>query len=295
MRELQDRGRRRFRTERSCFGRTFRQPATRIKANHLILILSGEVSITKDSKEETRVRAGEFIFIPLSSHYTGTVIQPGTYISLSFFHDTISLCDKHMLSSYLDKIQTTPPALRTAFRACPSGHVPASAGVLSPGGRQLQAPARTQGARVVHHLPHSLHKERNNPTPLPYNGNRGRLQGSRSPTQRPGAQQTRTQVAGMSGSELHRKFTQEFGETVEFLATETKKQGNTIPAQLRFHLYKRGGIRVGLSSAAGFNKYCKNNFGCSPSELKQEIKKKQQNTDIQRFAILDNRLVNLDN
>lgn len=108
MRELQDRGRRRFRTERSCFGRTFRQPATKIKANHLIFILSGEVSITKDSKEETRVRAGEFIFIPLSSHYTGTVIQPGTYISLSFFHDAISLCDKHMLSSYLDEVQHTP-------------------------------------------------------------------------------------------------------------------------------------------------------------------------------------------
>ena len=146
-----------FALKEAASGEHFDNRQQKIKANHLIFILSGEVSITKDSKEETRVRAGEFIFIPLSSHYTGTVIQPGTYISLSFFHDAISLCDKHMLS--------------TAFRACPFGHVPASAGVLSPGGRQLQAPARTQRARVVHHLPHSLHKERNNPTPLPYNGN----------------------------------------------------------------------------------------------------------------------------
>lgn len=53
---------------------------------------------------------------------------------------------------------------------------------------------------------------------------------------------------------------------------------------------------MGFTSAAGFNKYCKNNFGCSPSELRQEIKKSSKiNTDIQRFVILDNRLVNLDN
>lgn len=97
-----------FALKEAALGEHFDNRQQEIKANHLIFILSGEVSITKDSKEETRVRAGEFIFIPLSSHYTGTVIQPGTYISLSFFHDTISLCDKHMLSSYLDKAQHTP-------------------------------------------------------------------------------------------------------------------------------------------------------------------------------------------
>ena len=86
-----------FALKEAASGEHFDNRQQEIKANHLIFILSGEVSITKDSKEETRVRAGEFIFIPLSSHYTGTVIQPGTYISLSFFHDTISLCDKHML------------------------------------------------------------------------------------------------------------------------------------------------------------------------------------------------------
>ena len=97
-----------FALKEAASGEHFDNRQQKIKANHLIFILSDEVSITKDSKEETRVRAGEFIFIPLSSHYTGTVIQPGTYISLSFFHDAISLCDKHMLSSYLDEVQHTP-------------------------------------------------------------------------------------------------------------------------------------------------------------------------------------------
>ena len=99
-----------FALKEAALGEHFDNRQQEIKANHLIFILSGEVSITKDSKEETRVRAGEFIFIPLSSHYTGTVIRPGTYISLSFFHDAISLCDKHMLSSYLKKPRTHPCA-----------------------------------------------------------------------------------------------------------------------------------------------------------------------------------------
>ena len=65
-----------FALKEAALGEHFDNRQQEIKANHLIFILSGEVSITKDSKEETRVRAGEFIFIPLSSHYTGTVIRP---------------------------------------------------------------------------------------------------------------------------------------------------------------------------------------------------------------------------
>ena len=54
-----------FALKEAASGEHFDNRQQKIKANHLIFILSGEVSITKDSKEETRVRAGEFIFIPL--------------------------------------------------------------------------------------------------------------------------------------------------------------------------------------------------------------------------------------
>lgn len=53
-----------FALKEAALGEHFDNRQQEIKANHLIFILSGEVSITKDSKEETRVRAGEFIFIP---------------------------------------------------------------------------------------------------------------------------------------------------------------------------------------------------------------------------------------
>ena len=159
--------------------------------------------------------------------------------------------------------------LRTAFRACPFGHVPASAEVLSPGGRQLQTPARTQRARVVHHLPHSLHKERNNPTPLPYNGNRGRLQGSRSQTQRPGAQQTRTgRIVGHERFRASPQVHARVWRNRSILASETKKQGNTIPTQLRFHLYKRGGIRVGLHLRSRFQQVLQEQFRLLTQRIK---------------------------
>ena len=82
-------------------GENFDNQEQEIKANHLIFILSGEVEITKDENEKARVHANEFVFIPISSHYVGKVILPGRYINLTFFHNNISLCDEHMLSSYL--------------------------------------------------------------------------------------------------------------------------------------------------------------------------------------------------
>ena len=51
-----------FALKEAASGEHFDNRQQKIKANHLIFILSDEVSITKDSKEETRVRAGEFIF-----------------------------------------------------------------------------------------------------------------------------------------------------------------------------------------------------------------------------------------
>ena len=61
-----------FALKEAALGEHFDNRQQEIKANHLIFILSGEVSITKDSKEETRVRAGEIHlhppFISLHGH-----------------------------------------------------------------------------------------------------------------------------------------------------------------------------------------------------------------------------------
>lgn len=266
-----------FALKEAALGEHFDNRQQEIKANHLIFILSGEVSITKDSKEETRVRAGEFIFIPLSSHYTGTVIQPGTYISLSFFHDTISLCDKHMLSSYLDKIQTTPLCFEPLSVRAPLDmflHLLESylqAGVNCKHlhelkERELFIIFRTAYTKseIIQLLYPIMGIEVDFKAAVLQHKDRVR------------SKQELAELLGMSGSELHRKFTQEFGETVQSWLQKQKNKEILSRLNYDFISIKEVAYELGFGSAAGFNKYCKNNFGCSPSELRQEIKKKQQ-------------------
>lgn len=266
-----------FALKEAALGEHFDNRQQEIKANHLIFILSGEVSITKDSKEETRVRAGEFIFIPLSSHYTGTVIQPGTYISLSFFHDTISLCDKHMLSSYLDKVQTTPLCFEPLSVRAPLDmflHLLESylqAGVNCKHlhelkERELFIIFRTAYTKseIIQLLYPIMGIEVDFKAAVLKHKDRVR------------SKQELAELLGMSGSELHRKFTQEFGETVQSWLQKQKNKEILSRLNYDFISIKEVAYELGFGSAAGFNKYCKNNFGCSPSELRQEIKKKQQ-------------------
>lgn len=266
-----------FALKEAALGEHFDNRQQEIKANHLIFILSGEVSITKDSKEETRVRAGEFIFIPPSSHYTGTVIQPGTYISLSFFHDTISLCDKHMLSSYLDKAQHTPLCFEPLSVRAPLDmflHLLESylqAGVNCKHlhelkERELFIIFRTAYTKseIIQLLYPIMGIEVDFKAAVLKHKDRVR------------SKQELAELLGMSGSELHRKFTQEFGETVQSWLQKQKNKEILSRLNYDFISIKEVAYELGFGSAAGFNKYCKNNFGCSPSELRQEIKKKQQ-------------------
>ena len=266
-----------FALKEAALGEHFDNRQQEIKANHLIFILSGEVSITKDSKEETRVRAGEFIFIPLSSHYTGTVIQPGTYISLSFFHDTISLCDKHMLSSYLDKAQHTPLCFEPLSVRAPLDmflHLLESylqAGVNCKHlhelkERELFIIFRTAYTKseIIQLLYPIMGIEVDFKAAVLQHKDRVR------------SKQELAELLGMSGSELHRKFTQEFGETVQSWLQKQKNKEILSRLNYDFISIKEVAYELGFGSAAGFNKYCKNNFGCSHSELRQEIKKKQQ-------------------
>ena len=267
-----------FALKEAASGKHFDNRQQEIKANHLIFILSGEVSITKDSKEETRVRAGEFIFIPLSSHYTGTVIQPGTYISLSFFHDTISLCDKHMLSSYLDKAQHTPLCFEPLSVRAPLDmflHLLESylqAGVNCKHlhelkERELFIIFRTAYTKseIIQLLYPIMGIEVDFKAAVLKHKDRVR------------SKQELAELLGMSGSELHRKFTQEFGETVQSWLQKQKNKEILSRLNYDFISIKEVAYELGFGSAAGFNKYCKNNFGCSPSELRQEIKKSSKN------------------
>ena len=263
-----------FALKEAASGEHFDNRQQEIKANHLIFILSGEVSITKDSKEETRVRAGEFIFIPLSSHYTGTVIQPGTYISLSFFHDAISLCDKHMLSSYLDEVQNTPLCFEPlSVRAPLDTFLHLLESYLQAGvnckhlhelkERELFIIFRTAYTKseIIQLLYPIMGIEVDFKAAVLKHKARVR------------SKQELAELLGMSGSpQVHARV----WRNRSILASETKKQGNTIPTQLRFHLYKRGGIRVGLHFRSWFQQVLQEQFRLLAQRIKAGNQKKQQ-------------------
>lgn len=243
-----------------------------IKANHLIFLLSGAVNITKDERESVTVRAGEFVFIPLSSHYVGVVIQAGSYIDLAFFHDSISLCDKYMLSRYLKMEPTTslffePLAVREPLDLfLKQMEIYLRAGVNCKflheiKERELFIIFRTaytkaeilrlfhpiMGVKVDFKAAVLQHKDH------------------------VGSKKELAQLLGMSDSDLQRKFKQEFGEPV--YAWLRKEKNKRILARLSREsaIIKDVMYEFGFSSAASFNKYCKSNFGYAPSELKKQL------------------------
>lgn len=253
-------------------GERFDNQAHDFKANHLIFILSGEVVIVKDGQEKATVRAGELVFIPVSSHYVGEVIQPGEYINLSFFHDSISLCDKYMLGRYLKQEPQAP----LFFEALPvrepldlflkQMEIYLRAGVNCKHLHDIKerelfiifrtAYTKTEILRLFHpimgvELDFKVavlqHKDHVN------------------------SKKELAHLLGMSDSDLQRKFKQEFGEPVYAWLRKNKNQ--KILARLSYEsaVIKDIVYEFGFSSAASFNKYCKSNFGCTPSELKKRM------------------------
>lgn len=256
-------------------GEVFDNQKEETKGNHLIFILSGEVCITRDGRDKVTARAGEFIFIPVSSHYTGKVIRPGKYINLTFFHDSISLCDKHMLSSYIRERPETP------FRFTP---LP----VREPLDLFLQSMEIYLQADVnCRHL-HEL-KERELFIILRTAYAKSEIVNLFQPIMgtdvdfkaavlqhkdKVNSKKELTRLLGMSESDLQRKFRQEFDEPV--YAWLQKQKNQRILARLAYDsvTIKEVVHEFEFSSAASFNRYCKSHFGCTPTELKKKIKGK---------------------
>ena len=233
-------------------GENFDNQEQEIKANHLIFILSGEVEITKDENEKARVHANEFVFIPISSHYVGKVILPGRYINLTFFHNNISLCDKHMLSSYLKE-----ESYLQAGVSCKHLHEIKE--------RELFIIFRTtytkrEMIRLFHPI---MGKE--------FDFKIAVLQHKDQVY----SKKELAQLLGMSNSDLQRKFIQEFGEPVSVWLQKQKNQ--KILSRLSYDSIsiKEIAHEFGFLSASSFNKYCKCNFGYNPTELKKQIKERR--------------------
>ena len=239
-----------------------------IKANHLIFVLSGEVEIIKDEGAKVKVQANEFVFIPISSHYVGEVIQSGTYVNLSFFYNNISLCDKHMLSGYFKEEKNVP----IYFEALPVREplnqfldllkIYLEAGVGCKHLHEIKerelfiilrtAYTKKEIIRLFHPI---IGKE--------LDFKMGVMQHRHQVRNK----KELAQLLGMSNSDLQRKFTQEFGEPVS--SWLRKQRNQRILSRLSFDSVpiKEIVYELGFSSSASFSRYCKSNFGYNPTEL----------------------------
>ena len=254
-------------------GKRFNNQKEPVKVNNLIFILEGEVSIVKDNECAISVRAGEFVFIPISSLYVGTVIRPGRYLDLTFFHNNISLCDKYMLSHYLESVGDFDPS----FKALPVREpldlflklleIYLSSGINCKHLHEIKekelfiifrtAYTKTEMVRLLH----------------PIMGQRVDFKGAvLQHKDKVSSREELARVMGMSVPDMARKFKEEFGESV--YSWLLKQKNARILAMLSYPSVTIKDViyEFKFSSPASFNKYCKTHFGCPPRVLAERIK-----------------------
>jgi len=254
-------------------GEQFNNQELPVRVNHLIFILEGEVYISKDNESAIAVREGEFAFIPISSLYTGTVVRSGRYLSLTFFHYNISLCDKYMLSHYLREVTDFNPC----FSALPvrepldmflhQMEIYLSSGVNCKHLHEIKekelfiifrtAYTKNEMVRLFH----------------PIMGVRIDFKGAvLQHKDKVSSREELARLMGMSVPDLARKFKEEFGESV--YAWLLKQKNYRIRLRLSYPSVTIKDVihEFNFSSPASFNKYCKTHFGCTPRELARRIK-----------------------
>lgn len=254
-------------------GKRFNNQEEPVKVNHLIFILKGEVRIVKDNECAISVRSGEFVFIPISSLYVGTVVQSGRYLDLTFFHNNISLCDKYMLSHYLKDVTDFDPCF-TALRVRePLGmflklmETYLSSGVNCKHLHEIKekelfiifrtAYSKAEMVRLLH----------------PIMGQRIDFKGAvLLHKDKVSSREELARLMGMSVPDLARKFKAEFGESV--YSWLIRQKNDRIRSMLSYPsvTIKDVVYKFNFSSPASFNKYCKTHFGCSPRVLAERIK-----------------------
>ena len=262
-----------FRLGTMSQGERFNNQEEPVKVNHLIFVLEGVVSVVKDGECMISVRDGEFVFIPISSLYEGTVIRPGRYLDLTFFHNNISLCDKYMLSHYLKDVAdfdsgfTSMPVREPLDLFLKLMEIYLSSGVCCKHLHEIKEKELFIILRTAYtkdELVRLLH---------PIMGQRVDFRGEvlRHKDKVSGREEL-ARLMGMSVADLARKFKEEFGETVySWLLKQKNERIRTMLSQPSVTI-KDVVYAFNFSSLASFNKYCKSHFGCSPRVLAERIK-----------------------
>lgn len=256
-------------------GAYYRKFESEIKANCLVFILEGETEITCDNVRKL-VKKGEFFFIPISSILETRTIQKVKYVAFSFLYGSIGTCNKHMLSTYQDGIDCS----KFEFTSFP---------IRRPINQFLNLLKDMVNLNInCGHL-HELKvqelfillrglytREEIVNIFYPIMGQEGDfrsiiLDKHNTITSR----HELAAITGMSVSSFSRKFKEEFGEPV--YSWMLKQRSKRIYQMLSVPSIPVGDIvkEFDFSSPSHLTKYCRKQFGCTPTELRNRICKKR--------------------
>lgn len=257
-----------FGLEKLTAGNVFDSSATSVKSNFLVFLLEGELEVEMEGVELLRVHSDEFFFIPFTATYKVTTIESGVCIYHNFFYNNIKLCDSHMLSSYLSE----GIIYSRQFRAFKENDL------LKTFLRSLKY--YLQLGINCKHL-HDL-KEKELMIILRTTYSKEDILGLFHPILGRNVKFkesvlmlsdtvfNRTDLAahlGMSISDFSRKFKEEFNESAHSWILKHRNKRILEQAAFPTTTVKQLVYDFNFSSAANFNRYCKQHFGCTPTEL----------------------------
>lgn len=272
-----------FGLEKLIAGNVFDNSSTSIKSNFLVFILEGELEVQMQNDKPLWVRPGEFFFIPFTATYKITTIKSGACIYHNFFYNNIKLCDSHMLNSYLSEGIVYDRQFR-AFKENDllRGFLRGLEYYLQLGinCRHLHA-LKEKELMIIFRTTYSKEEVLGLFHPI-----LGRnVQFKESVLMLSDTVFNRTDLAahlGMSVSDLARKFKEEFNESVHSWILKHRNKRILEQAAFPTTTVKQLIYDFDFSSAANFNRYCKQHFGCTPTDLVEKkriqyIENKQNN------------------
>lgn len=257
-----------FGLEKLTAGTVFCSTSLSIKSNFLIFILEGELEIKKNDENPVRVRSGEFVFLPFTAVYKILTIKSGLCIYLNFFHNNLQLCDSYMLSHYLSE----DIVFKRQFRSFKENDLLR----VFLQGLKMYLQLGTN-CRHLHDIKEkelmiifrtTYRKEEVLSLFHPILGRK--LKFKESVLLLSDTVFNRTELAahlGLSSSDLARKFKEEFGVSVHSWILKHRNKRILEQAATPNTTVKQLIYDFGFSSAANFNRYCKQHFGCTPTEL----------------------------
>lgn len=264
-----------FGLEEFVGGADFSSSSLAVKANFLIFILEGEMLITKDRGESRSVSGGEFMFMPFHSDYEIQIRRSGRCIYMSFFYNDIQLCDKYLLESYRKQVKDFQPVFEPLPVREPLTYFLESMRCYLEAGVNCKHLHALKEKELFIILRTSYGREEVVNLFYPIIGRDINFKGAvLSNAEKAGSREELATLLNMSVPDLTRKFNLEFGEPVYTWLMKQKKRRVQERASLPGVSIKDIIHDFNFSSAANFNRYCKQNFGCSPTDLFNRIRKK---------------------